>query len=193
MDSRSRTPAPQPARVLILTGPSGSGKTTVGTRLAARLGWPFYDGDDYQPKANIDKMAQGLALNDQDRLPWLRALHDLIAGVLSGRGHGVVACSALKQGYRDILRGDLGGIGMVYFKASLALLEARLKSRSGHFFKSDLLPTQFEILEEPSEALTLDASLDVEVLAAAICRHFRLPAREEAGTRNPASRSPDRP
>lgn len=159
-------------------GAAGSGKTTVGRLLAQDLRWPFYDGDDFQPKINVTKMSQGLALSDQDRLPWLRALHDLIAGILGGRGHGVVACSALKQSYRDILSGAPGGLrggmGLVYLKGSYALLEARLKARKGHFFKSDLLSTQFEVLEEPEEAVTLDASLEPAVLSSAIRRAFRL-------------------
>lgn len=165
-------------RVLLIMGAAGSGKTTVGRLVAQELGWPFYDGDDFQPKVNVTKMSQGMALTDQDRLPWLRALHDLIAGILGGRGHGVLACSALKQSYRDILAGTgggaRGGLGMVYLKGSYALLEARLKARKGHFFKSDLLSTQFEVLEEPEDAVTLDASLEPPVISAAIRRSFRL-------------------
>lgn len=163
-----------PARILILMGAAGSGKTTLGKLLSAELGWPFYDGDDYHPQGNIAKMAQGLALNDQDRMPWLRALHDLIAGILAGRGQGIVACSALKGAYRDVLQGNLGGIVFVYLKGSYALLEARLKARKGHYFKTDLLTTQLEILEEPEQALTVDASLELPVLAAAIRRALNL-------------------
>ena len=157
-------------------GASGCGKTTVGKRLAVETGWPFYDGDDYQPKGNLMKMTQGMALTDQDRLPWLRALHDLAAGIVRGqRSHGILACSALKQHYREILQGNLGGIAYVYLKANYTLLEARLKERKGHYFKSDLLATQMEILEEPTDALVLDAVLDPPVLTAAIRRAFRLP------------------
>jgi gluconokinase len=163
-----------PTRVLILMGAAGSGKTTVGKHLAAELGWPFYDGDDYHPQGNIAKMAQGLALNDQDRMPWLRALHDLIDGILAGRGQGIVACSALKGVYRDVLQGSLGGIAFVYLKGSYALLEARLKARKGHYFKTDLLATQLEIMEEPEQALTVDASLELPVLSEAIRRSLGL-------------------
>ena len=167
--------AVQPTRVLILMGAAGSGKTVVGRQLARDLGWSFYDGDDFQPAGNLAKMSQGLALNDQDRMPWLRALHDLIAGMLAGRGHGVVACSALKQSYRDTLKGNLGGMGWVYLKGSYALLERRLKSRSGHFFRADLLSTQFEILEEPQDAFTVDAAGDPAALSVLIRQAFRLP------------------
>lgn len=166
--------AVQATRVLILMGAAGSGKTTVGRQLARDLSWPFYDSDDFQPAGNVAKMSQGLALNDQDRLPWLRALHDLVTGILSGRGHGVLACSALKQNYRDTLKGSLGGIGWVYLKGTYALLEARLKARPEHFFKSDLLSTQFEILEEPEDAFTVDAAGDAAALSTLIRQAFRL-------------------
>lgn len=170
-----------PIRVLILMGASGCGKTTIGKRLAAETGWPFYDGDDYHPKGNVIKMSQGMALSDQDRLPWLRALHDLLAGIMRGnRSRGILACSALKEEYREILQGDLGGIAYVYLKANYALLESRLKERKGHFFKSDLLSSQMEILEEPKEALVLDAVLEPAVLTSSIRRAFRLP--DSAGT-----------
>jgi gluconokinase len=163
-------------RVIVIMGASGCGKTTVGRRLAAEIGWPFYDGDDYQPKGNVSKMSQGMALTDQDRLPWLRALHDLLAGMVGGlRSHGVLACSALKQGYRDILKGRLDGIAYVYLKANYALLESRLKERKGHFFKADLLASQMEILEEPEDALVLDAVLEPAALTSAIRKAFRLP------------------
>jgi gluconokinase len=163
-----------PTRVLVLMGAAGSGKTTIGKSLSADLGWPFYDGDDYHPQGNIAKMAQGLALNDQDRLPWLRALHDLIAGILSGRGHGIVACSALKSSYREVLRGNLEGLAFVYLKGSYSMLEARLKARKEHYFRAELLTTQLEILEEPEEALTVDAALEPSVLCSAICQTLGL-------------------
>lgn len=176
MENDASVPAKPSPRVIILMGASGCGKTTLGKRLAAETGWPFYDGDDYHPRGNIAKMAQGLALNDQDRLPWLRALHDLIAGILAGRGQGIVACSALKRSYREVLRGRLDGIAFVYLKGSFALLEARLKARKDHFFKSELLATQLEILEEPEEALTVDVSQELPVLSASIRKALHLKA-----------------
>jgi gluconokinase len=152
-------------------GVAGCGKTTLGKRLAQDLGWPFYDGDDFHPKGNVDKMAQGLALNDQDRLPWLRALHDLLAGL---HGHGILACSALKQSYRDILMGGLDGVGLVYLKGGFALLEARLKGRKDHYFKSELLASQFEVLEEPEDAVVVDAGADPDSQSRQVRRAFRL-------------------
>lgn len=189
MESPASGLAVPSTRVLIIMGASGCGKSTVGKKLAAETGWPFYDGDDYQPKGNISKMSQGMALTDQDRLPWLRALHDLLAGMVGGqRSRGILACSALKQSYREILKGQLGGIAFVYLKANYALLEGRLKERKGHFFKSDLLSSQMEILEEPEDALVLDAVLEPAVLTHAIRRAFRLP--DPAGAVPPPGAKP---
>ena len=158
-----------PFRVIVLTGVSGSGKTTVGRLLAASLGWPFYDGDDFQPNDNLAKMAQGMALNDRDRRPWLLAINNLLAGLAAKRGHAVVACSALKQDYRDLLVNGLQGIRLVYLKGEYAILEERLKHRQGHFFKAGMLGSQFEILEEPEEALVVRVDNPPE----AIVEHIR--------------------
>jgi gluconokinase len=189
-----------PVRILLVMGAAGSGKSTLGRLLAQDLGWPFYDGDDFHPKGNVDKMAQGMALNDQDRLPWLRALHDLMAGILDqppgsetparsgapaarvpqpqgSHGHGILACSALKQSYRDVLMGGLDGVGLVYIKGSYALLEARLKGRKDHYFKSELLATQFEVLEEPEDAVVVDAGADSGSQSLQVRRAFRLGPR----------------
>jgi gluconokinase len=145
-----------PLRIVLLMGVSGSGKTTIGKLLADRLRWHFYDADDFQPRDNLAKMAQGLPLNDRDRRPWLLAIHDLLAGLEAKSGKAVVACSALKQDYRDLLCAGLTGIGFVYLKGDFALLEDRMRRRAGHFFKPALLGSQFEILEEPADALTVN-------------------------------------
>lgn len=145
-----------PLRIVLLMGVSGSGKTTIGKLLAERLGWHFYDADDFQPRDNLAKMAQGLPLNDRDRRPWLLAIHDLLAGLAAKSRQAVVACSALKQDYRDLLSAGITGLGYVYLKGDFALLEDRLRRRTGHFFKPGLLGTQFEILEEPADALTVN-------------------------------------
>jgi len=143
-------------RVIILMGVSGSGKTTVGQRLAAELGWPFYDGDDFHPPANVDKMRQGLPLTDDDRAPWLTALRHLIDGVLEARQSAVIACSALKQAYRNRLAGPHREVQFVYLKGSYALIRQRMLERHGHFMRAGLLASQFDTLEEPEEALTVD-------------------------------------
>jgi gluconokinase len=148
-----------PLRIVLLMGVSGCGKTTIGKLLAERLRWHFYDADDFQPRENLAKMAQGLPLNDRDRRPWLLAIHDLLAGLAAKRsGRAVVACSALKQDYRDLLCAGLKGIRFVYLKGGYALLEERLRHRHGHFFNPALLGSQFEILEEPMDAVTVDVA-----------------------------------
>jgi carbohydrate kinase (thermoresistant glucokinase family) len=154
--------------ILILMGVSGSGKTTVGKLLAARLGWPFYDADDFQPKDNLAKMAQGLPLNDRDRRPWLLAIHDLLVGLAARGGRAVVACSALKRDYRDLLCAGVGCARIVYLKGEFAILRERLERRQGHYFKAALLGSQFEIIEEPEDALTVNVDNPPVVIAESI-------------------------
>jgi len=146
----------RPQSILILMGVSGSGKTTVGKLLSAKLGWPFYDADDFQPKDNLAKMAQGLPLNDRDRRPWLLAIHDLLVGLAARRAKAVIACSALKRDYRDLLCAGVDGARFVYLKGEFAILRERLERRQGHFFKAALLGSQFEIIEEPEDALMVN-------------------------------------
>lgn len=161
-------------RILLLMGVAGCGKTTIGKLLSARLKWPFYDADDFQPRDNLAKMAQGLPLNDRDRRPWLLAIHDLLAGLAAKGGKAVVACSALKRDYRDLLCVGVEGIGFVYLKGGYALLQARLAARQGHFFKGALLGSQFEILEEPEDALVVDVDNPPETIVERILKGFSL-------------------
>lgn len=170
MTSESR----QSPLILLLMGVSGCGKTLVGRMLADQLGWPMYDGDDFQPKENVAKMAQGMPLNDRDRRPWLLAIHDLLVGIKSKRGYAVVACSALKQDYRDLLLDGMEGIRLVYLKGEYAILEERLKRRQGHFFKASLLGSQFEILEEPRDAVIVNVDNPPEAIVAAIRKSLGL-------------------
>ena len=144
--------------VIILMGVSGAGKTTVGNRLARDLGWEFFDGDAFHPADNLDKMVEGIPLTDEDRWPWLRALHDFIHERLMVGAPAVVACSALKATYRDTLLDGNEGAYLVYLKGSYDLIRSRLKARTGHFFDAELLDSQFEALEEPDpdEVLTVD-------------------------------------
>jgi len=130
-------------------GVSGSGKTTIGRLLAQDLGWPFYDGDDFHPQANIDKMRQGIPLTDDDRDAWLTALRQQIETFIDNRQSAVLACSALKQAYRERLRGDRPEVRFIYLKGDYALIRQRLQGRQGHFMKADLLSSQFATLEEP--------------------------------------------
>ena len=156
--------------VIVVMGPSGSGKTTVGRALAAALDWPFHDGDDYHPPANIARMQAGLPLGDAERAPWLAALAALVAGTEARGASAVVACSALRQAYRRTLvagvpearRADQ--VRFVYLEASAALLADRLARRPAHFFDPALLPSQLSALEppaaddEPAPAVTVDAA-----------------------------------
>ena len=160
-----------PASILILMGVSGTGKTTVGKLLAQQLGWPFFDGDDFHPPANIAKMSDGIPLTDQDRELWLQALAGLIEDVKVKGGHAVLAASLLKRAYRESVIGERPGIQPVYLKADAELVKTRLQLRKEHFFKADLLLSQFEILEEPSEAegaLVITVDSPPEVIAARI-------------------------
>ncbi len=155
-------------RFLIVMGVSGSGKTTVGKLLAARLGWDFYDADDFHPPANIAKMAGGIPLNDADRVPWLDSLRELISNSLRASHPGVLACSALKERYRQTLLAGNPGAQIIYLKGSYDLILARLAARAGHYMRPEMLQSQFDTLEEPADALTFDIGLSVEAIVGAI-------------------------
>ena len=152
------------ARAVVVMGVSGSGKTTVGQQLAERFAWPFFDADDFHPQANIDKMSQGIPLDDADRRPWLEALHTLIQEHLKHEDSLVLACSALKRSYRDLLAQGDGEVTFVFLKGSFDLIFERMREREGHYMKADMLRSQFEALEEPENALVADASDPVEII-----------------------------
>lgn len=136
---------------IILMGVSGSGKSTVGAALAREINAKFIDGDDLHPRANIQKMASGTPLNDDDRAPWLLRLNDAAYSLRHKNETGVIVCSALKRRYRDALRKDNEGMVFVYMKGSFDVIADRLKARAGHFMPTDLLRSQFDALEEPGE------------------------------------------
>lgn len=147
--------------VVLLMGVSGSGKTTIGTRLAAEQGWPFADGDDYHPAANVEKMRNGIPLTDADRAPWLEALRALIVRWIETGSNGVLACSALKQAYRERLAAG-AEVRFLYLRASPELLRTRLHERVGHYMKEGMLESQLATLEEPGDAIVIDVSGSVE-------------------------------
>jgi len=134
-----------------MMGVSGSGKTTIAQGVAKRLGWDVLEGDSYHPPTNIEKMSQGIALDDSDRWPWLRAIAEAIDAELAAGKSSIVACSALKRSYRDILIGARRDVALVYLRGTHALLYDRIKHRTGHFMPASLLESQFEALEEPGE------------------------------------------
>ena len=145
-------------------GVAGSGKSTVGAMLARRLGWPFHDADDLHPTTNREKMSQGLALTDEDRWPWLDTIRALIENYFAIGEDAIIACSALKQSYRDRIITDPAVVKLVYLKGSYELIAARLAERHGHFFKATLLNSQFDTLEEPRDAIVEDISSDANVI-----------------------------
>ncbi|MFT3895415.1 MAG: gluconokinase [Anaerolineales bacterium] len=147
---------------VIVMGVSGSGKSSVGKSLANSLGWDFYDADDFHPPANVAKMASGTPLDDSDRAPWLAALHDLISSSVKADRPGVLACSALKERYRQQLTDDNEGVQIVYLKGSYDLIWSRMEKRTDHYMKPHMLKSQFETLEEPVNALTIDIAMSLD-------------------------------
>jgi gluconokinase len=151
--------------IIIVMGVAGSGKTTVGEILAVRLGWQFHDADDLHPPANREKMALGVALTDDDRRSWLDAVRQLIQRCLDRSASAIVACSALRESYRAELIVDRAVVKLVYLKGSYELITTRLAARQGHFFNRHLLRSQFDALEEPTDALVVDISRDPDAIA----------------------------
>jgi gluconokinase len=152
--------------IAILMGVSGSGKTTLGRRLAADLGWDFLDADDFHSAANKEEMAHGQPLTDADRAPWLDALAEALRERLRTDRSAVLACSALRESYRETLRVS-PAVRFVYLRADAETIRRRLASRRGHFFDAHLLASQFDALEEPKDALVVDVTgpRDTTVLA----------------------------
>jgi gluconokinase len=155
---------------LIVMGVSGCGKTTVGKALAGRLGWDFFDADDFHPSQNKAKMAAGIPLNDADRAPWLAALHTLLSDALRHGRHPVLACSALKEAYRNTLLDGNPGLRILYLQGNSEQIYSRIAARTGHYMKPDMLQSQFESLEPPRNALIVDISPPVDAIVDAICR-----------------------
>ena len=156
--------------VVIVMGVAGAGKSTIGRALAASLGWEFHDGDDLHSEENKRKMQRGEALTDRDRGPWIIAVRRVVEAMLSSGVNGVVACSALKQSYRDQIIGDPASVKLVYLKGSQRLIGERLAGRIGHFMNPKLLHSQFDTLEEPGEhdAIVVDVAAAPEAIVDAI-------------------------
>ena len=155
----------------IIMGVSGSGKSTIGKLLSDRTGWIFYDADDFHPPANIDKMSQGISLTDSDRASWLEELKTLIETTLAARQPGILACSALKSNYRQILTGDRQNVMLVYLRGDYDCIQTRVKNRQGHFMDANMLRGQFDTLEEPNTAFIVDVALSPEAIVEQILNY----------------------
>nr|WP_298282626.1 gluconokinase [Acidocella sp.] len=136
-------------RFIIVMGVSGCGKSTVAAMLAGRLGWDFIEGDALHTRENVEKMRQGIPLTDVDREPWLREIARLIAGWRGAGKSGIIACSALRRRYREIIADGAHDVCFVYLRGNFELIESRLATRQGHYMPASLLGSQFETLEEP--------------------------------------------
>ena len=155
-----------------MMGVAGSGKTHVGQVLAARLGWAFYDGDDFHLPESIALMRSGVALTEREREPWLDRLRTLLLGVDERGENAVLACSALGRAIREGLREGLSDLRFVYLKADREVIGPRLRTRQGHFMPVELLESQYAALEEPVDALVLDATEPADTLVAAVRSAF---------------------
>ena len=177
MDSETgKTPC-----ALIVMGVSGSGKSTIADRLAERLGWDFEDGDKFHPASNVAKMSAGHPLTDEDRWPWLQAIADEIDRVCKAGQHAVIACSALKRTYRNILVHGRNDVRIVFLDGSQQLIADRLAARKGHFMPPGLLASQFKTLEPPERnenpiIVSIDASVDA--IVGDIIRRLGLPSAD---------------
>ncbi len=160
--------------VLILMGPMGCGKTTIGKMLAEKLGWSFYDGDNFHPKENVEKMRAGIALTDEDRKLWLEILNGNIQRWLKDKKNTILACSALKQVYRDRLGVDQKTVKTIYLKGSYELLRKRVEERQHPYMDKNLLRSQLDILEEPKNGLTVDISAPPEIVVGTILNNLNL-------------------
>ncbi|CAN5824527.1 gluconokinase [soil metagenome] len=160
-------PAPH---IVIVTGVTGSGKSTVGRALAARLGWRFHDADDLHTPENVVRMRRNQPLDDEQRLPWLQRVRAVVEEAARERLGEVIACSALKERYREMIAGGVDGVRFVHLTGNPELLCERIEHRPGHFAGSGLLASQLEALEPPADALTLDVQMPVDAIVDAIAR-----------------------
>lgn len=160
--------------IVLIMGVTASGKTTVGRALASTLGWAFHDADDFHPPANIEKMSRGIPLTDEDRVPWLEALNAAMRRHEAEGTDAVFTCSALKAWYRDVLRRGLRSMVLVHLKGDPELLKDRIERRHDHFMPPTLLPSQLQTLEEPEDAIVVDAGLSPETIVGLLVERLGL-------------------
>ena len=156
-------------------GVSGCGKTTIAELLLRELGWSYRDGDEFHPKANVEKMHSGTPLTDEDRWPWLKAIAAWIDERREAAEHAIVTCSALKKSYRDILIGSRKDVGLIYLKGTEELIAARLSKRKDHFMPKGLLQSQFQTLQEPGadeHPITVSIAPTPEEIVASILKEL---------------------
>jgi gluconokinase len=159
--------------VVLLMGVAGSGKTLIGSMLAQSQNWNFADADEFHPAANIQKMSQGVPLTDGDREPWLCAMREAIDGWIKSGQSAVLACSALKQSYRERLTAG-PEVEIVYLKGEPDLIHGRLSHRQGHYMKAEMLASQFADLEEPPDAIVIDIARPPDQIVSEIQRRLGL-------------------
>ncbi|BAY98074.1 carbohydrate kinase [Tolypothrix tenuis PCC 7101] len=150
--------------IILVMGVSGSGKTTIGKLLAEALHWKFSDADSFHSPENVEKMRSGIPLTEADRTPWLQNLQTAIKTWLQNNQNVVLACSALKDSYRQILLVDSNLVKIVYLKGSYELIEKRLQERQNHYMSAALLDSQFHTLEEPLDTLSIDIAESPQVI-----------------------------
>ncbi|WP_340198458.1 gluconokinase, GntK/IdnK-type [Ascidiimonas sp. W6] len=160
-------------KAIFITGVSGAGKSTIGRLLSEAINIPFFDGDDYHSMDNKNKMSQGIPLNDQDRRGWLETINALAKQEIKKKGC-VIACSALKQNYRNLLTLEItNNTIFVFLEGSFELIQDRMKQRTGHFMPISLLKSQFEILEIPKNVFTISIKKPPNEIVQQIKRHLQ--------------------
>jgi gluconokinase len=173
---------------LIVMGVSGSGKSTIADKLAERLGWSYEDGDKFHPASNVAKMSAGHPLTDADRWPWLQAIADEIDRVCGAGQHAVIACSALKRAYRDILVHGRSDVRIVFLQGTQELIANRLAARKHHFMPPGLLDSQFKTLQPPDRSenpVTVSIDAPVDTIVGDIIRGLSLSSADsDANSRN---------
>lgn len=165
--------------IIVLMGVSGSGKSTVGRLLAARLGWSFFEGDDFHTPANIDKMSRGVPLSDEDRLPWLARIKSEVDSYCENGLDAVWACSALREQYRTFLADGIADIRFIYMKGDREVIRERIDGRQGHYMKAQMLDSQLASLEEPDAVMVTDIRNSPQEIVSGITRELSLGKTEQ--------------
>lgn len=160
--------------IIIIAGVSGCGKTTVGTKVAERLKIDYFEADDFHPQSNIDKMAAGHPLNDHDRMPWLKAINRKIKSCQGQNMSAVFTCSALKEMYRDLIEENLSApVSWFFLQGSFETITERMKSRTDHFFKPEMLQSQFDALEAPARGIIINMETALDEQVNQICKLYK--------------------